>query len=122
MDEQVKLAEMRKTFLERAKRKKEEEIRRKKDALTKAKEVAAFLKDNYNVRHVILFGSLVWGKHFSAYSDIDLLVEGFPDGKNFWRALAESEHIAAPIPINIILAEDAVDSLVEKARKEGMTL
>jgi predicted nucleotidyltransferase len=120
--ERIKLAEIRKTFLERAKRKEEEEAKRKKDALFKAKEVAAFLKSNYNVSNVILFGSLVWGKHFSAYSDIDLLVEGFPEDKNFWRALAESERIAAPFPISLVLADDAVNSLVEKARKEGKTL
>ena len=120
--DQLQEAELRKTYLERAKRKKEAEEKRKRDALMKAKEVAAFLKQSYGVRDVTLFGSLAWGKHFSVHSDIDLLVEGFPEEKNFWRALAESEHRAAPFPISLVLAEDAARGLVEKAKREGTVL
>lgn len=114
--------DLRKTYSERAKIKKEAEEKRKSKALIKAKEVAAFLKQNYGVRDVTLFGSLAWGKHFSVHSDIDLLVEGFPEEKNFWRALAESEHRAAPFPVSLVLAEDAARGLVEKAKREGKVL
>jgi len=109
-------------WVRRAQDKQQAERERRNLALEKARAVAKYLKERYRVKNVYLFGSLVWGKHFSSRSDIDLLVEGFPSRANYWRAVAEAEEIAAPFPVSLVLMERAVRSLVERVIKEGIRL
>jgi len=70
---------------------KQEELLRR-IALEKAKKVALFLKNHYQVTCVYLYGSLVWGKHYTSISDIDLMIEGFPPDQRYYRALAQLPH------------------------------
>ncbi|MBS4025962.1 MAG: nucleotidyltransferase domain-containing protein [Clostridia bacterium] len=120
--EGYQLEVIRKTWQERKQRKEQEEAGRKQDAIEKAKKAAVFLKDTYQVKNVYLFGSLVWGKHFTVSSDIDILIDDFSGSANYWEALAAVEHIARPFPISIVIAKNAKSSLVEKVKKEGMLL
>jgi predicted nucleotidyltransferase len=71
---------------------------------------------------VYLFGSLVWGKHYTSLSDIDLMIEGFPPDQRYFRALAMAESMAQPISIQLVLSEDAFPSLTERVKKEGILL
>ena len=116
------LQEIKKTWKERDNTKRREERMRRERARDCAEKVALFLKDNYYVTDVYLYGSLVWGKHFTVHSDIAILVVGFPPRADYWAALARAEHTAAPFPISIALAEKALPGLVEKAIKEGIRL
>lgn len=95
--------------------------RLQKDALARAKEVAAFLKNKYGVRKVFLYGSLARGR-FSHHSDIDLYVEGFNNVKDYWRMQVEAEGITQPYPLSIVLAEDALPSLHKTVYTEGVEL
>lgn len=115
-------AAIRQSWARRARDRRQAEGERRNLALERAQTVARYLKERYRVKNVYLFGSLVWGKHFSPRSDRDLLVEGFPSRANYWRAVAEAEEIAAPFPVSLVLMEGAVSSLVEPATKEGIRL
>ena len=95
---------------------------RRQDALKKAAKIAKILKENYGALQVILFGSLAWGNHFHEKSDIDIFVIGFPKESDYWGALGESEHLADPFPLSIVLEENAVPSLIERVKKEGVVL
>ena len=121
-DEDLVWAAVRREWARRAAAKKRAEEERRALALQKAKAVASHLKRGYGVGRVYLYGSLVWGRHFTAQSDIDLLVEGFPKGSNFWRALVEAEELAAPFAVSLVAAEDASPSLLARATREGLPL
>lgn len=113
---------LRRAWQKRAMQEKEDMEKLRRDALLKATAAAAYLKEKYKVKSVYLYGSLAWGEHFSHRSDIDLLVEGFPAAMNYWRMLVEIEEITSPLEVNVVLSEDAVPGLREKARKEGRLL
>ncbi|BAF58204.1 MAG: nucleotidyltransferase domain-containing protein [Pelotomaculum sp.] len=116
------LENLRRAWQERARRKKEDMEKLRREALLKASAAAAHLKAKYGAAAVYLFGSLAGGGHFCKSSDIDLLVEGFPPEKSYWRMLVELEEITSPLEVSVVLAEDAVPGLREKARKEGILL
>lgn len=113
---------MRRTWLKRKEKKEIEEQKRKEKALNKARETALFLKKNYSIESVYLFGSLAWRTKYTAHSDIDLYVKGFPENKSYWDALAKSQRIAMPFPLNIVLEENARPGMKEKIEKEGILL
>lgn len=98
----------------------ERELRRQ--ALEKSRAAARHLKENYGVRRVYLYGSLVWGGHFTPHSDIDLLVEGLPAEADYWRLLVEVERITAPLPVSVVPVEDALPELRKKVLVEGVPL
>jgi len=114
--------QLRQAWRKRARQEKESEERRRREALAKARAIARYLKEKYNVNAVYLYGSLAWGRHFTSRSDIDLLVEGFPEASSYWRMLVEVEDIASPFEVNVVLSEDANFSLRKKAKKEGKLL
>jgi len=97
--------------------------KRKRDlAIEKARMVAKTLKEKYNVKEVILFGSLIWRPDFLwRGTDIDLLVEGLRDEKYF-EALGDISAISYPFHIDLIPFEKAWPSMKERALKEGLKL
>jgi predicted nucleotidyltransferase len=99
-----------------------EEKRRRDLAIEKAKVVAKTLKERYNVKEVILFGSLIWRPDFLwRRTDIDLLVKGLKDGRYF-EALADISGISHPFHIDLIPFEKAWPSMKERALREGLRL
>jgi len=100
----------------------QEEKERQRKALERALSAARYLKEHYGVHKVHLYGSLLWGRRFTAHSDIDLMVSGFPPTASFWRMLVELEEIASPFELNVVLEEDALPLLREKVLKEGKEL
>jgi uncharacterized protein len=63
------------------------------EARLEAGRIAEFLVHHYNVRRVILFGSLVRDR-FATESDIDLAVEGLPSAPYF-EILAQVNQLAS---------------------------
>jgi len=122
MMDQSKIMEIKATWKKRELRKQELEKTRRDHAWKCAKKAAALLKENYGIKKLWLFGSLVSGKHFTVHSDIDLFVEGFPAEADFWVALGQAENATAPFPLNLILEENARPGIKEKVRKEGVLL
>lgn len=95
--------------------------RREEEAWAEARAVASWLRKKYGVSQVYLYGSLAWGG-FWEHSDIDLLVEGFPKEGDFWAMQAGADRVGGPFPVSIVLEEDAVPSLREKAKTKGVKL
>ena len=91
------------------------------DAMERAKKVAAFLKEKYGAKRVILFGSIVKSSYLHERSDIDLLVEGIKS-EDFLRAGADAWKISGPFDVDIIPAEIAHKNILKKALKEGIEL
>ncbi len=96
--------------------------KRRSQARSKAKALAEHIRLHYRAERVFLYGSLAWNGHFTAHSDIDLFVEGFAPEEEYWRMFGELEELAAPFPISVILAQDAIPSLAAKVRQEGVEL
>jgi predicted nucleotidyltransferase len=121
METQVDRELVRQTWRRREAEKAKEQKKRREAALAKAHLIATRLKEEYGVQQVYLYGSLAWGR-FGEHSDIDLLVYGFPRSADYWTALAAMEHLAAPYPVQIVLAENASFALRRRVGKEGILL
>lgn len=97
------------------------EERRQAEALAKAKAVAEWLKKNYRVEEVYLYGSLAWGG-FGVNSDIDLLVRGFKDKEHYWQMQSGAESVAQPFELNLLCEEEVPESLWRKVKTKGIKL
>ncbi len=101
---------------------KAEEERKRALALEKARAVAKTLKEKYNVKETILFGSLLWRPDFLwRGTDIDLLVKGLKS-KEYFEALADISSISLPFHVDLIPFEKAWPFIKERALKEGLRL
>jgi len=122
MMDEFKKKEIKAGWEKRNLRKQEREKARREQAWKCAENAATLLKEKYGLKKVWLFGSLVYGKHFTTHSDIDLYVEGFPTKADYWEILSQAEYAAAPYPLNLILEEDDLPGLKEKISQEGILL
>ena len=93
--------------------------RRKEQALADARRIAQFLADHYDVRRVILFGSLARGE-FRFDSDIDLAVEGLAPARYF-RALADTVDLT-DVPVDLKPLEDCHELIRQRIREQGVVL
>jgi predicted nucleotidyltransferase len=100
----------------------EEAVLRREKALAAARKVADYLRAEYGVGKILLYGSLAWSKNLTVHSDIDLLVEDFAPADQYWRMLSKASEKTAPFEISIIMAEDASHALLERVRREGLEL
>ncbi|HHX25536.1 MAG TPA: nucleotidyltransferase domain-containing protein [Firmicutes bacterium] len=116
------LAMLREAWQKRAEQEQHKKDLLQKDAVEKAKQAAAFIKERYGASKVYLYGSLAWSRHFDTHSDIDLLVEGFTQPDKYWQMLCEVWKLVSPFPPSVVLAEDACPSLLEKVQKQGVEL
>lgn len=89
--------------------------------LSRIREAARVLKEQFGARQVRLFGSLAHAAWFFPDSDVDLAVEGIPP-KDFWRAWAEVEAIIQDRPVDLIDLNMASDSLRRAIQKYGIEL
>jgi predicted nucleotidyltransferase len=89
--------------------------------LDRARELAVALKEQFGVRRVILFGSLVDPDWFSPGSDVDLAVEGLATA-DFWNAWQLAEEMIADRPVDLIEIETAKESLRQAIQRYGLEL
>jgi len=114
----MKIAEYRSIWEER----KAEEEKKRALALEKARAVAKILREKYNAKETILFGSLLWRPDFLwRGTDIDLLVKGIDD-ESYFEIFAEISAISLPFHVDLIPYEKAWPSIKERALKEGLRL
>jgi predicted nucleotidyltransferase len=71
-----------------------------------ARQAASFLKEQYAVTQVVVFGSLVDSALFHARSDIDLAVWGLAE-RQYYRAVGELQALDSAFAIDLIRLEDA---------------
>ncbi len=76
-----------------------------------AQSVADFLKREYGVTRVMLFGSMVLG-NIREESDIDLAVWGLPQ-RQYFKAWAAVNDIRRDFPVDLIDINDASEILLE---------
>lgn len=91
---------------------------RRDDARSWAQRAAEALA-SLGVRRVVLYGSLARGT-FGDRSDVDLAVEGLPEGKLF--AASARANAGSPYEVSVIRAEDAPPHIRVAIETEGVEL
>ncbi|MDW8184958.1 MAG: nucleotidyltransferase domain-containing protein [Anaerolineae bacterium] len=87
--------------------------------LTRVREAARALKEQFGARRVLLFGSLAHAAWFFPDSDVDLVVDGIPPA-DFWRAWAVAEEIIGDRPVDLIDLDMVSDSMREAIEAYGV--
>ena len=72
----------------------------------------------FTPRRVVVWGSLARGG-FHERSDIDLVAEGLPSGRELFRALAELQDLAAGFRVDLVAWEDVDASVKAAIEREG---
>lgn len=116
-----KMAEYRATY-----RKRQALARKKLDerfelAWEIARRGAELLRSEFQVKKVVVFGSLTNRKLFHIRSDIDLAVWGLPD-KLYFRALGAVLDMSPEFLVDLVPFTDASDSLRRTIETEGIEL
>ena len=94
---------------------------RYKEAWQVAARAAAILKERYDARKVVAFGSLVDLSRFTRWSDVDLAAWGIPDDC-FYAAVGAVTGLSAEFKIDLVDPEDCRDSLRRAIESEGVEL
>lgn len=95
--------------------------RRQKRAMWLARQAAALLRNEFDAKNVVLFGSLASRSGFSLWSDIDLAVFGVPADR-FYAAVAAISGLSAEFKVNLVDAETCKVSLREAIDQDGIAL
>ena len=98
-----------------------EEKTRRARAMAVARAGARLLKEEFGVRRVFVFGSLVAGARFHSRSDIDLAVEGL-DPSVYWRADCRLEALGGDLEIDLVDLRTAPAHLATRIRRDGKEL
>jgi uncharacterized protein len=84
-------------------------------------QAASLLKEQFGVKKVLVFGSLVHPHLFHAHSDVDLAVWGLA-GREYYRAVGVLQSLDPEIGVDLIAFEDASPSMQETIMREGKEL
>lgn len=98
----------------------EQKARREK-AWQLARQAATLLKKEYDVRRVVLFGSLIHPNRFHRWSDVDLAAWGLTT-ENWLRAIGAVRELSDEIELNLVDVECCSPKLLEVIEREGITL
>ncbi|AVX21670.1 Predicted nucleotidyltransferase [Carboxydocella sporoproducens DSM 16521] len=71
----------------------------------KARIIADYLKQQWQVEKVWLIGSLAQGR-FGVNSDLDLVISGFKDQQRYFKVLDDCLRLADPFSVDLLLAEE----------------
>ena len=82
---------------------------------------ADLLKKEFGAKEVTLFGSLLRKELFHIKSDVDLAVCGL-DEKLYYRAVSRLLDLDADIQTDLVMTEDAAESLRKRIGKEGIVI
>jgi predicted nucleotidyltransferase len=99
----------------------QEQEQRARRAWASARRAAAFLRDEFGARRVVLFGSLARGDRFHQRSDIDVAVEGI-EPRAFWRAWSAVDSLDTEFEINLVDMQMASSALHCEIEKRGVEL
>lgn len=89
--------------------------------LARVREAAEALKAQFDVRRVVLFGSLAHAAWFVPDSDVDLAVEGLRED-DYWEAWRLVEEVIGDRPVDLIEIESAGESLRRAVDRYGVEL
>jgi len=107
----------------RLKQEQQKRHRLKMEIRCSAKRAAKFLAENFGVSKVYVFGSVLReDDFFCESSDLDLAVEGLPEGKYIQMLVSLEDEVDSPVMINVVQIETCKESLKNKILKEGKLL
>jgi len=98
-----------------------EERKTRQELLVRIRAAAAMLKAQFDIRRVVLFGSLAHAAWFIPNSDVDLAIEGL-NGEDYWQAWRMVEEIINDRPVDLIEIETVVESLRRAIEQHGIEL
>jgi predicted nucleotidyltransferase len=101
-------------------RRKQLEARRRR-ATEIAVAAATILKQDYQARRVVLFGSAIHPRRFHSRSDIDLAVWGL-DEREYYRAVARLLSLDPSFEVDLVQMEYARPLLRQTILREGVPL
>jgi len=99
----------------------EQEKQERDRLLSRVRELADILKNQFGVQKVVLFGSLARMSWFSSGSDVDLAVEGL-ETRRYWKAYKIAEDIIADRQVDFVEIESVSASLKKAIDRYGMEL
>ena len=94
---------------------------RKAQAWQLARQANKLLREEFNARQVILFGSLASESGFTAWSDIDLAAWGIPP-ERFYAAVAAVTGLSSKIKVDLIDPDTCRPGLKDVIEREGIAL
>ncbi len=107
---------------EKAKKEKEKMEHRRKSMISAIKKCASILKEKYNVKKIILFGSLSRERIIDEHSDIDIAVVGL-DNKKYFEALnLLYEIVPKGVDIDLITIESIDEEFRKHILKKGIVI
>lgn len=116
-----KMEQYKRTARLRWQREQVEEIARREKAWQLARQAATLLKKKYDVRRVVLFGSLLHPDRFRRWSDVDLAAWGLT-AENWLRAIGAVRGLSDEIELNLVDVVCCSPELLEVIEREGITL
>jgi len=115
------MAVYRATARQREDQERKAQAQRAQRAWTLAQQAAALLKEQFDARRVVLFGSLARRDFFHRRSDVDLAVEGIRS-RDFWRAWSALDTLGCEFEIDLVDVETASSALRLQIEREGVEL
>lgn len=97
---------------------------RQQEGMEAAHKITQMLKQDFGVKRVVLFGSLLHPEHMHEGSDIDLAVWNLPDDQ-FFDAWTAANYILGPYdfpPVDLVPIEKAYPAIKTMIAKEGVEL
>lgn len=118
-------AEKMQRYRETARRRQAAERRRlaqrHRQAWEVARRAADLLRRQLGAERVVAFGSLVHNNLFHPRSDVDLAVWGLPE-RDYYRTVSRLLDLDPAFEIDLVRAEEAPASLLDRIAREGVEL
>lgn len=112
-------SEFKKAWCKRIKQE-EKALQKRQSLLFKRVRKCALELKKIGAKRIILFGSFATGR-FRKDSDVDIAVEGL-SAKAYFKALGIVEEILDDIPFDLIDLREALPSVAERIKKEGIII
>jgi len=89
--------------------------------LTVAQKASKLLKQNFNAKRVVLFGSMLSVDQVHERSDVDLVVWGL-DPRDYYQAVGQLQALERAMSVDLIEAESASPRLLKDIEVTGRIL
>jgi predicted nucleotidyltransferase len=86
-----------------------------------ARKAAKILREQFDVKRVVVFGSLLHEKRFTEWSDIDIAAWGIPPEQTF-RAIGAVMDLDSTLTINLVDVNTCPPSLLKAIEQDGKDL
>lgn len=116
-----RLAQYRRTAINRQNARVSKVKGRMKTAWRLARKAAKLLREQYHAERVAVFGSLLYEKRFTPWSDVDIAAWGIPAEQTF-RAIGAVMDLDSSISINLVDVYACTSSMRKAIEKEAVDI